>query len=100
MAILNENEKSFDKNEEVLEKVSGGTETSELSEFIIQIWTQDYGQPDGSFKYVCPDCGKVITGTNLGHFYDVVCAHFKTHLPDLGLDDGNLPLQPNPDYLG
>lgn len=98
MTILNENEKSFDKNEEVLAKVSWGTETSELSEFIIQIWTQDYGQPDGSFKCVCPECGKVITGTNLGHFYDDVCAHFKTHLPEVNID--NLPLPPNPyDYL-
>ena len=96
MMNLNINEKSFDMNEEVLEKVSGGTETEELSECVIQVWTQLYGQPDGSFKFVCTECGTVITGTNLGHFFDEVGAHLSSHYADINFNINDMPLPGNP----
>ena len=94
MMNQNDKDKVFDMNEEVLEKVSGGTETEELSELIVQLWKQLYGQSDESFRYVCKECGTVITGWNLGHFYDEVCAHISSHMPNFNLD--NMPLPGNP----
>lgn len=94
MKNLNENDKIFIKNEELLQKVSGG---QELSDDIKNIWIQDYGQPDGSFKYVCPVCGKVIIGWVIEEFFDVVGAHYRSHLGDV---EKEIPLPTNPYWIG
>lgn len=79
MKNVNENAKSFDANEEVLAKVNGGTDTSEFSEIFINTWKEMFGQSDGSFQFVCEECGTVIKDTDMGRFYDAVCSHQNGH---------------------
>ena len=96
MTNPNENVKSFDKDEEVLAKVNGGTDISEFSDLVIESWIRDFGQPDGSFKFVCPNCSTVITGAELGSFYDDVYAHYQTHMKDFHFDNIPLPRPGDP----
>ena len=98
MTNLNENAKCFDMNEEELEKVTGGTENWELSEMVIENLKQKYGQPDGTFKFVCPECGTVITGTyaQVGKFFDEMNAHILTHIPDMHFENYPIPIPGNP----
>ena len=81
--MKNDNINNSAIRDELLAKINGGTDISEFSDIFIEMWTRDYGQPDGSFRYVCPNCGAVITGTDLGTFYDDVLAHFSTHMPNM-----------------
>lgn len=82
MMTPNKNSKAFDVNEEVLAKVNGGTDISEFSEIFINSWNEMFGQPDGTYQYICTECGAVIKGTDLGRFYDEVLAHQETHKQD------------------
>ena len=84
MTNPNKNSKAFDTNEEVLAQVNGGTDTSEFSEITLNAWNEMFGQPDGSYRFECPECGAVITGTDLGCFYDEVLAHQESHMGNMG----------------
>ena len=84
MTNPNKNINDFELNEEELFEVNGGTNTSDFSEITLNAWNEMFGQPDGSYRFECPECGAVITDTDLGRFYDAVLAHQETHTQNYG----------------
>lgn len=57
--------------DEELEKVTGG-----VSDVVLEIYREKYGQPDGSFRVPCGSCDKVFQGKDLDQLLDELADHF------------------------
>lgn len=69
--------------DEMLVAVNGGNGEEFDYEAMLLSFVAQFLQPNGSYRFVCPNCGAVITGTDPYAFANALNEHIGSHMPDL-----------------